>query len=180
MRQLLSLLQFVKSFRFSSSRVCISCCSRHSWHESLRPYFDFILEGAEMLNMRLPTNIAEILATLAHYVLTAIYLLHQESTIRTSLESTSFYEFFKFLILRSHFHIDLILFTSHSFMPVSSTIHTVIRLTIRTFKMWIIFRHSEEVKLAICSGTARHFFVMFAHIIIETEFVELLQIPFIQ
>lgn len=82
----------------------------------------------------------------------------------------------KFFVFYADFLVDLVLFTAHIPMPVRTTLHAIISLAIRTLEMRIIVWHSEEVELAVSGGTTGDFLVMFADIVIETEFVEFVEI----
>lgn len=86
----------------------------------------FVLKRTEVLDMRLPANVAEVLPTLAHDVLAAIDLLHPEATVWTSFESTPRHELLELLVLWPHFHIHLVLFARHALVPVSATLHAVV------------------------------------------------------
>lgn len=108
-------------------------------------------------------------------MVTSLVLLDPEFALRTLLVFGPLDEFNEFFIVFIKYPSDVKLLTSHSLMPVSTTIQTVVLMADRTHKFNVSLTKVEHI-FAACRWTPRHVFMVHIHILLKSVCLVFVQI----
>lgn len=102
------------------------------------------------------TFVTKLEFTFTCHVITSLIFLYPEFALGTLFEFLPFYKFHKGFIIGACCVAYLVLFTSHIFMPLHSTVETVLFFAFKTLESYFIVFFEEEHILTVCCWAPRY------------------------